>query len=55
MIQKDCNETKGDSGKMWKVINSEMKSKDKPNIVPDFVKVVAADGKAGGGQHSNTL
>ena len=45
MIRKDCNETKGDSGKMWKVINREMKTKDKANIVPDFVKVVTDDGK----------
>ena len=45
MIQNDCKKTKGDSGKMWKVINKQLKSKDKPNIIPDFVKVVTADGK----------
>ena len=40
---KDCRNTKGDSGKMWKVINRALKSKDKPSITPDFVKVVTAD------------
>ena len=44
MIQNDCKETKGDSGKMWKVINRQIKTKDKPNVVPDFVKVNTADG-----------
>ena len=45
LIQKDCENTNGDSGKMWKVINKNLKSKDKPNISPDFViKVVTAEG-----------
>ena len=43
-MQKDCRNTKGDSGKMWKVVNRALKSKDKPNITPDFVKVVTAGG-----------
>ena len=30
---------------MWKVINREMKTKDKANSVPNFVKVVTDDGK----------
>ena len=29
---------------MWKVINKELKSKEKLSITPDFVKVVSADG-----------
>ena len=29
---------------MWKVINKNLKLKDKPDISPDFVKVVIADG-----------
>ena len=44
MIQNDCKNTKGDSGKMWKVINKTMKTKDKLNITPDFVKVNTAEG-----------
>ena len=43
MIQKECTETKGDSGKMWKVINKQIKSKDKCNISPDFVIVKNAE------------
>ena len=44
LIQNDCKNTKGDSGKMWKVINKTMKTKDKLNITPDFVKVITAEG-----------
>ena len=44
LIQKDCENTNGDSGKMWKVINKNLKSKDKPKFSPDFVKVVTAVG-----------
>ena len=44
MIQKNCDDTKGDSGKMWKVINKQIKNKNKTDITPDFVNVVAADG-----------
>ena len=43
-IQRDCENANGDSGKMWKVINKNLKSKDKPYISPDFVKVVTAEG-----------
>ena len=35
-IQKDCENTNGDSGKMWKVINKNLKLKDKPDVSPDF-------------------
>ena len=31
---------------MWKVINKNLKLKDKPDISPDFVKFVTADGNA---------
>ena len=44
MIQKNCDDTRGDSGKMWKVINSQIKNKSKSETTPDFVRVVAADG-----------
>ena len=44
MIQKNCDDTKGDSGKMWKVINKQIKNKNKTDITPDFVNVVTADG-----------
>ena len=44
LIQNNCKKTEGDSGKMWKVINKELKSKEKLSITPDFVKVVSADG-----------
>ena len=45
MMLKDCRNTKGDSGKMWKVINRALKSKDKPSITPDFViKVETVEG-----------
>ena len=42
--QKKCEETKGDSGKMWKVINQAMNSKPKPDISPNFIEVRTADG-----------
>ena len=44
MIQKNCDDTKGDSGKMLKVINSQIKTKSKTETTPVFVKVVAAVG-----------
>ena len=44
-IQNKCKEANGDSGKIWKVINRTLKSKNKTNITPDFVKVATADGK----------
>ena len=43
-IQTDCENTNGDSGKMWKVINKNLKSKDKPNILPDFVIAITETG-----------
>ena len=42
--QKKCEDTKGDSGKMWKVINLAMNSKAKPDITPNFIKVETTDG-----------
>ena len=41
---KNCEEAKGDSGKMWKVIREATNTKSKPNITPDFIKVKTAEG-----------
>ena len=42
--QKMCEETNGDSGKMWKVIKKTTNSQTKPDIIPDFMRVKTADG-----------
>ena len=42
---KGCDEAKGDSGKMWKVIREATNTKPKPNVTPDFIKVKTADDK----------
>ena len=44
MIQKNCDDREGDSGRMWKVINSQIKNKSKSETTPDFVRVVTSDG-----------
>ena len=41
---KRCEDAKGDSEKMWKVIRDATNTKPKPNITPDFIKVKATDG-----------
>ena len=43
-MNNDCDKYKGDSAKMWKVINESMNKKSKPNTYPDFVEARNADG-----------
>ena len=41
---KDCEEAKGSSKKMWKVINKAINRKPKPNTLPAFIKTKTTDG-----------
>ena len=43
-MNNDCDKYKGDSAKMWKVINESMNKKPKSNTYPDFVEARNADG-----------
>ena len=43
-IKSDCEKCKGNSGKMWKVINKATHTKPKPSTYPDFIKTKTADG-----------
>ena len=42
---KRCEDAKGDSEKMWKVIREATNTKSKPNTIPDYIKVQTTDGK----------
>ena len=44
-LQKQCEEAKGDSGKLWKVARTAMNQKRKHNTTPDFLKVGTAEGE----------
>ena len=43
--QKNCEDARGDSGKMWKAIRDATNTKPIPKITPSFIKVRTADGK----------
>ena len=43
-LKQDCDECKGDSAKMWKVVNKATDKKPKPNTYPNFIESRAADG-----------
>ena len=43
--EKSCEEAKGSSKKMWKVINKVLDRKPKPNVSPDHVKIKDTHGK----------
>ena len=43
-LLKNCEEAKGDSDKLWKVVKKAMNKKPKPMISPDFVRTVSSDG-----------
>ena len=45
-LYKNCEETKGDSGKMWKVVKTAMNVKSNPNVTPDFLWIKNADGES---------
>ena len=42
---KGCRDAQGDGEKMWKVIREATNTKPKPNITPNFIKVMTADKK----------
>ena len=44
-MNSDCEKCKGNSSKMWKVINKATNNKPKPNTYPDFIKTKTADGE----------
>ena len=44
-IKSDCKKCKGNSAKMWKVINKATNTKSKPNTYPDFIKTRTANGE----------
>ena len=41
---KNCEETKGDSGKMWKVVKKAMNVRPSPNVTPDFIWTRSVEG-----------
>ena len=41
---KSCENAKGSSKKMWKVINKAINKKPKPNTVPAFIKTKTTNG-----------
>ena len=43
-IKEDCLKCKGNSAKMWKVINKATNKKSKPSITPNFIKTKTSDG-----------
>ena len=43
-FDKETEKANGNSDKMWKVIKKATRQKTKPDIVPDFVKVLTAEG-----------